>query len=83
MLTLIKLINTLNQQLDKLKTNRGIQIIRLQTVCAIIALSTVGLVSIEAAAAKSANKQSIRQNLQQLANRNQPQPKRLAWPLAG
>ena len=76
MLTLIKLINTLNQQLDKLKTNRGIQrVIRLQTVCAIIALSTIGLGTIEATAAKSAGKQSIRQNLQQLVNRNPAQPK--------
>ncbi len=75
MLTLIKLINTLNQQIDRMKVNRGIQTaIRFQAVFAIVALSFSSLNSIEVATAKSLNKQGIRQTLQQLANSKSTKP---------
>jgi outer membrane protein TolC len=65
MLTLIKLINILNQRLDRFTANFDRQTaVRFQTVCAILALSVGGLGAIEAAQAKSLDRQGIRQSLQ-------------------
>jgi outer membrane protein TolC len=72
MLTLIKLINILNQRLDRAKTNLDRQAaVRFQTVCAILALSVGGLGAIETAQAKSLDRQGILQSLQ-LAVGSQP-----------
>ncbi len=72
MLTLIKLINILNQRLDRVKTTVDRQTaVRFQTVCAILALSVGGLGAIEAAQAKSLDKRGILQSLQ-LAVGSQP-----------
>jgi outer membrane protein TolC len=65
MLTLIKLINTLSQRLDRVKTNLDKQTaVKFQAVCAIIALSVSGLGSIEASQARSLDREGIRQSLQ-------------------
>jgi outer membrane protein TolC len=80
MLTLIKLINTLNQQILNTIGMRaqpkisgrsafdGDWAIKFQTVCAVIALSIGGLGSIEIAQAKSLDRQGIRESLQLAAN---------------
>lgn len=49
MLTLIKLIHTLNQKLGTVKTSLDRPIVKLQAVCAVLALSLSGLGGIEAA----------------------------------
>lgn len=73
MITVIKLINTLNQQIDRVKADLETQTkVRLQTICAIITLSVSGLGAIEVAQAKSVDSQNIRQRLQLLSN-SQPQ----------
>jgi outer membrane protein TolC len=69
MLTLIKLINTLSQRLDRVKTNLDKQTaVKFQTVCAIIALSVSGLGSIETSQARSLDREGIRQSLQRSAS---------------
>ncbi len=90
MLTLIKLINTLTQQTIgaaarlaqpqqemRVTTDRQKHVaVKFQTVCAIIALSTGGLGTIEIAQAKSLDKQGIRQSLQRSASSYSQQPTR-------
>jgi outer membrane protein TolC len=73
MLTLIKLIHTLNRQIgwtsNRLKPNLESQAkIRFQAICAVIALSLAGLGRIEVAQAKSLDFAGIRQSLELTAN---------------
>jgi outer membrane protein TolC len=76
MLTLIKLINTLSQRLDRVKTNLDKQTaVKFQTVCAIIALSVSGLGSIETSQARSLDREGIRQSLQRSASHQPNQHK--------
>jgi outer membrane protein TolC len=53
MLTLIKLIHTLNQELGTVKTRLDRPIVKLQAICAVLALSWSGLGGIEAARAST------------------------------
>jgi outer membrane protein TolC len=53
MLTLIKLIHTLNQQLGTVKTRLDRPIVKFQAICAVLALSLSGLGGIEAARAST------------------------------
>ncbi len=81
MLTLIKLIHTLNRRIDfvsnRLKADRFVKgfgqenhqsKIRFQAICAVIALSLAGLGRVEVAQAKSLDFAGIRQSLELTAN---------------
>ncbi len=73
MLTLIKLIHTLNRQIgwasNRIQPNLENQSkIRFQAICAVIALSLAGLGRIEVAQAKSLDFAGIRQSLELTAN---------------
>ncbi len=82
MLTLIKLINTLSQQMNRAQANLEDQkFLRLQAICTIIALSLGSLGSIERVQANSLDRQGIRQSLQLAAN-SQSQPSRASTLIA-
>jgi outer membrane protein TolC len=66
MLTLIKLINTLNRRIVGLEHHQSKQ--QFQAICAVIALSLAGLGRIEVAGAKSLDFVGIRQSLELTAN---------------
>ena len=59
MLTLIKLIHTLNHRLGKVKTRLDGPIIKFQAICAVLALSLSGIGSIESASANTYPRRSL------------------------
>jgi outer membrane protein TolC len=80
MLTLIKLINTLNQRIDFAHSQTKPKLehqtkIRFQAICAVIALALGGLGSVETARAESLDFAGIRQSLQ-LSTSDRARPNR-------
>jgi outer membrane protein TolC len=59
MLTLIKLIHTLNQRLGRVKTRLDGPILKFQAICAVLALSLSGVGGIEAARASTYPRRSL------------------------
>ncbi len=91
MLTLIKLVHTLNRRIDLVSNHRrfgGALLrknhqakIRFQAICAVIALSLAGLGRIEVAQSKSLDFAGIRQSLELTADR-QSRPESVKFPTA-
>jgi outer membrane protein TolC len=59
MLTLIKLIHTLNQRLGKVRTSLDSPILKFQAICAVLALSLSGISGIEAARGSTDTRRSL------------------------
>lgn len=91
MLTLIKLVHTLNRRIDLISNRRRFgdallrknhqAKIRFQAICAVIALSLAGLGRIEVAQSKSLDFAGIRQSLELTADR-QSRPESVKFPTA-